>query len=359
MRKETTIQCAPGRWTITDAQIAESAIAYSTINSTVHVVKIPEPEQSWEDVKHAGLDFHAPMDDDSFGIWSIRFNNDGRELVAGTSDASIRVADIASGRLVVNVKDAHGDDINAVCFADASGNLLVSGSDDCSLKLWDRRSLGSGKPSGVFLGHCEGITYVSSSNQNSIVSNSKDQTAKIWDYRSMLPANTDVAKVTNNVRRSHFDYRFMPYRSDPRQRHPEDCSIQSLRGHAVLQTLIRVHFLTPNIVYSGSADGKIRYWSTTTGNILHILDCNSFLQAEGPGDIDQDAATALFVRQYLMRAASNRRNQGECVVRDVSVHPFDQTMAASCFSSYPLDPFNEGSTVLFGSSALFGEENSE
>jgi WD repeat-containing protein 23 len=30
---------------------------------------------------------------------------------------------------------AHDDDINAVCFADASTNILISGSDDCLAKV--------------------------------------------------------------------------------------------------------------------------------------------------------------------------------------------------------------------------------
>jgi WD repeat-containing protein 23 len=69
--------------------------------------------------------------------------------------------DIESRRSVLRIR-AHQADVNAVCFADrASSNVLVSGSDDATLKIWDRRSLSGEKPSGVLVGHTEGLTFVS------------------------------------------------------------------------------------------------------------------------------------------------------------------------------------------------------
>lgn len=51
----------------------------------------------------------------------------------------------------------------------------------------DRRSLGtSGKPSGVLIGHVEGITYVAPKGDGRyIISNGKDQTLRLWDLRMM------------------------------------------------------------------------------------------------------------------------------------------------------------------------------
>lgn len=86
--------------------------------------------------------------------------------------------------------EAHDDDINAVCFADsASSNVLVSGSDDFSIKVWDRRSMRGRTPSGVLVGHTEGITFVAPKGDGRyVVSNGKDQTAKLWDLRKMYSA---------------------------------------------------------------------------------------------------------------------------------------------------------------------------
>lgn len=77
--------------------------------------------------------------------------------------------------------------VNAVCFADESStNILVSGSDDGYVKVWDRRSLSGGTPSGVLVGATEGITYTSPKGDGRyIVVNSKDQAARLYDLRKM------------------------------------------------------------------------------------------------------------------------------------------------------------------------------
>ena len=77
--------------------------------------------------------------------------------------------------------------MNAVCFADESStNILVSGSDDGYMKVWDRRSLSSSTPSGVLVGATEGITYTSPKGDGRyFVVNSKDQAARLYDLRKM------------------------------------------------------------------------------------------------------------------------------------------------------------------------------
>jgi WD repeat-containing protein 23 len=122
-------------------------------------------------------------------IWSVRFSADAREIVAGANQGLIFVYDIDSQRPILRL-DAHNDDVNAVCFADtASSNVLVSGSDDGLLKVWDRRSLQGQTPSGVLVGHTEGLTFVAAKGDGRyVVSNGKDQTAKLWDLRMMYSA---------------------------------------------------------------------------------------------------------------------------------------------------------------------------
>lgn len=53
---------------------------------------------------HDGLDFSS--DDDggySFGIFSLKFSTDGRELVAGTSGDSIYVYDLEANKLSLRI----------------------------------------------------------------------------------------------------------------------------------------------------------------------------------------------------------------------------------------------------------------
>lgn len=53
---------------------------------------------------HHGLNFSSDDDDgDEFGIFSIKFSTDGKELVAGTSDSSICVYDIGADKLSLRI----------------------------------------------------------------------------------------------------------------------------------------------------------------------------------------------------------------------------------------------------------------
>lgn len=56
---------------------------------------------------HEGLDFSGHDDDEeddySFGIFSVKFSTDGRELVAASSDDSIYVYDLAANKLNVRI----------------------------------------------------------------------------------------------------------------------------------------------------------------------------------------------------------------------------------------------------------------
>ena len=73
----------------------------------------------------------------------------------------------------------------------------------------DRRSLGSSpKPSGVLIGHTEGITYVSAKGDGRyVISNGKDQALRLWDLR-MMRSNADYERVKHHrYGASNFDYR--------------------------------------------------------------------------------------------------------------------------------------------------------
>lgn len=108
----------------------------------------------------------------SFGIWSIAWSGNGQEVIAGSNDASLYVYDIASSRVVARV-EGHDDDVNSVDYlTEGECQLMVTGSDDTLVKVWDRRLLdsgggrgggggGHGRAVGVFVGHSEGVAHVS------------------------------------------------------------------------------------------------------------------------------------------------------------------------------------------------------
>ncbi|KAF8445715.1 WD40 repeat-like protein [Boletus edulis BED1] len=279
------IQGHPGRWTITDSHLSpdNERMIYSSISPTVYMTNTLDSSTVQTPIHFANQDRRQSRslwgiyDDDSFGIWSCRFSADGNEVIAG-GDGHIFVYDLLADRRTVKIK-AHSDDVNSCCWADtASGNVLISASDDMFLKVWDRRSLGgSRKPSGVLVGHTEGIAFVSAKGDGRyVISNGKDQALRLWDLRKMCGSDDFDSFARLDYRCRDYDYRYGHFPKPRRPAHPKDCSVMTYRGHAVLRTLIRCNFSPAETtggqyIYSGSADGRIHIWSLD-GRIVQVLD---------------------------------------------------------------------------------------
>lgn len=261
-------------------------------------------------------------------IWSIRFSGDGREIVAGTSDRSIYVYDLETSQSILRIQ-GHSDDVNATCYGDKSSpHILYSGSDDTTLKVWDRRSLGDSREAGVFLGHTEGLTYIDSKGDGRhVISNAKDQTMKLWDLRKMI-APDKAERIDPQEYSAAFDYRFTPYDESERRANPHDCSLVTFRGHKVLKTLIRCHFSPPGstdgrYVYSGSHDGSVYIWNldATLKSKINVLAAT-----KNSRPVEDE--------RYVDRWDVTGRGQWSTIVRDVSWHPNAPVIAGKSYALY-------------------------
>lgn len=268
------------RWTITDTSLSPDRrfLVYASMSPIVHIVNVgssaTESHANVTDI-HDGLDFSMCEDGAfSFGIFSVKFSTDGRELVAGTNDDSIYVYDLEANKLTSRFP-AHTSDVNTVTFADETGNLIYSGSDDNMCKVWDRRCFSTkGKAAGVLGGHLEGVTFIDSRGDGRyFISNGKDQTTKLWDIRKMSSTPTSF-----RPRISDWDYRWMDYPPTAKHlRHPYDQSVATYRGHAVLRTLIRCYFSPvystgQRYIYTGSHDNCVYIYDVVTGAQVAKLD---------------------------------------------------------------------------------------
>ncbi|KAK3289064.1 hypothetical protein CYMTET_3488 [Cymbomonas tetramitiformis] len=265
------------QWTITDTDLSPDQrwCIYSSITPWVHLVDVSSDTGVKSIANVTDIHETLALSNHRLGIWSVEFSSEGREIVAGANDAAVYIYDLQAGKTVLRLP-AHMDDINSVTFADDSPNLILTGSDDHLIKLWDRRCLGTqGAPVGVFPGHTEGLTHVSSKGDGRYcISNSKDQTIKLWDVRKIM-ANDKFASLPPQKRQfQHWDYRWHKYPGRKlRIEHPHDVSLMTYRGHHVLQTLIRCYFspahtTAQRYIYSGSQDGGIYVWDVLTGKLL-------------------------------------------------------------------------------------------
>jgi DDB1- and CUL4-associated factor 11 len=316
-----TVSYPFGQWTLTDANLSPDNkwLAYTSLQSNVCLAPT-DPNDTGDpytlDLGDMGIQHNTYRG--AFPIFSIRFSGDGRNLVAGTGTSSIVVYDIERRQTLHHVP-GHQDDVNAVCFADKlSPHVLYSGSDDCTIKVWDTRSLGDGREAGAFVGHIEGLTYIDSKGDGRyILSNGKDQSMKLWDLRmAMSTARFEELDPMRAIRGHNYEYRWEDYDNSQWFRHPNDNSLVTFRGHKVQRTLIRCHFSPPGstnsrYVYSGSYDGHVYVWNLDATlaakiNVKAVTE-NVRLGARPPR------------RRYRVH---HWGNEGwETLVRDVGWHP--------------------------------------
>ncbi|KAM0948566.1 putative transcription factor WD40-like family [Dioscorea sansibarensis] len=263
------------QWTITDTSLSpdQRFLVYSSMSPVLHIVNVgtatTESHANINEI-HENLVLSAD-DDDPFGIFSVKFSTDGRELVSGSSDNSIYMYDLEANQVTTRIL-SHASDVNTVTFADETCQLMYSGSNDSLCKVWDRRCLSAtaiSKPVGVLLGHLQGITFIDSRKDGRyFISNSKDQTIKLWDIRKMYSSgNWPVTKLWFDVG----DYQLMESPFEARNlRHPKDMSLATYQGHSVSRTLIRCYF-SPEFstgqkyIYTGSNDKCVHIFDIVTG----------------------------------------------------------------------------------------------
>ncbi|KAL1991303.1 hypothetical protein VTN49DRAFT_5295 [Thermomyces lanuginosus] len=330
-----------GQWTITDATLSPDNryLAFSSMHHEAALAPT-DPNDSSEPIL---LDFGNSSQPRTlllsrhFGIFSLRFSGDGREVVAGTSDRSVIVYDLERRQSVLRLQN-HEDDVNAVCFGDKSSpHILYSGSDDTTIRVWDRRSMSDRREAGAFVGHTEGVTYVDSKGDGRyVLSNGKDQSMKLWDLRKMM-STADFDKADIHSYTTGFDYRFMSYLEEDYTRHPQDCSVVTFRGHRVLKTLIRCHFSPPGstnsrYVYTGSSDGKV-YVYNLDGTKAAVIDVQKSTRNTRPRQED-----------YGFSNMTGEGLEWKTCVRDASWHPYAPVLAATSWDGWGM---STGTTTLF------------
>eukprot|EP00741_Cyanophora_paradoxa_P010609 tig00020537_g10253.t1 len=247
-----TIACLDVGWSIIDIDFSPDGgnLIYSSWSRCVHRFRTRD-----RSTEQQALDF-APPPLLHFCLFSVKHSLDGKEIVGGANDASLYVYDLGRGQRTLRLTAAH-DDVNAVCFGDASGNLLISGGDDRKINVWDRRALGDGKPCGSLGGHKGGITSLDSKFDGyTVLSNGKDHTLRLWDLRGLSDGSGAAASEGSSGSR--------------RGEGGRGANTATLRGHTVRDTLVRAYFSPAastgrRYVYTGSSCGSVFVFDGVSG----------------------------------------------------------------------------------------------
>ncbi|KAI9265600.1 WD40-repeat-containing domain protein [Sporodiniella umbellata] len=173
---------------------------------------------------HVGSD----LGEHNGGIYCLQFNES--ILVTGSRDRCLKVWDLRSGALQRTLEGHQG----SVLCLQFDARFLISGSSDAALMVWD---LATGEPIRTLRGHEESVLNVKFKD-DVLVSCSKDRTVRIWHLAD------DGRAVLRHI----------------------------LRGHRAAVNAVQ---FKGNRVVSASGDRAIKIWDKNTGECLRTLDSHS------------------------------------------------------------------------------------
>ncbi|HEX8845579.1 MAG TPA: AAA-like domain-containing protein [Pyrinomonadaceae bacterium] len=185
-----------------------NAIAFSPDGKMLASVSSDQTAKLWDVASRLE---QKTLQSHTLDIESVAFSSDGKTLATGSWDATAKLWDVATGRELATLREptdqateggrtamkkvtegtyeeqikAHPKAIRAVAFSPDTSEraLLVTGSNDSTIKIWDITDPAKG---GVLLEtlewHTKPITYVTFSPDGSrLATASDDMTVKLWD----------------------------------------------------------------------------------------------------------------------------------------------------------------------------------
>jgi len=112
-------------------------------------------------------------------VRSVAYSPDGRHIISGSFDRTIRIWDADTGAAVSRPLEGHTDSVWSVA-SSPDGRQIISGSSDRTIRIWDAETgATAGKPPGGHTYSVQSVAY--SSDGKHIVSGSYDNTASVLD----------------------------------------------------------------------------------------------------------------------------------------------------------------------------------
>nr|MCR4953091.1 caspase family protein [Treponema sp.] len=210
-------------------------------------------------------------------VYALDYSPDGKHLVAGYNNGSVRIWDITTGKMERDLQ-GHTGVVWSVAYS-PDGKMVISGSADNTIKCWDADT---GKlirtlPKKGDTGHSAIVSYVTFNPSGTyIASGSSDKSVKFWDAstgqllqtlsntHSKTVAAISYSKTGRYVATASWDNTTKIYHA------MGGIERNLLTGHK--EAVFAVQFSPDeNYIATGSADKTVRIYEVETGNFLRSI----------------------------------------------------------------------------------------
>lgn len=252
---------------VSSVVLATSLGSYYYVNSPDHAIvqDITPIEQSPKFELTKTLSGHLDS------VWSVALSSNGQILVSGSEDKTIKVWDFPRRKLLYTL-NRHTDTVRSLAIS-GDGKTLASSSGDKTIALWN---LQTGKLIRTLTGHTSTVWSVAISNDGkTLVSGSQDDTIKVWNLhtgqlRRILYGHSGQVF---SVALSPDEKTFATAGSD------RTIKVWDLQTGVLLRTLKGHSDSVRFVVFSqdgkqlasSSWDKTIKVWQVQTGKLIHTL----------------------------------------------------------------------------------------
>lgn len=204
-------------------------------------------------------------------IRTLVFTPDGRRLITGGEDQTIKVWNADTGQQLLNLTGHTSAIKTLVVKSDSS--TLVSGSDDQTVKIWN---LGIGQLLNTLQGHTSYLNAVVYSPDGQwLASASADQTIKLWNLQTGQLVRTlqGHTSYVNGIVFSPDGKTLASASADQTLKLWDVATGQELRTFRGHTSYVNAVVFSPDgqQIISASADQTIKVWDVNTGEVLKTL----------------------------------------------------------------------------------------
>lgn len=112
-------------------------------------------------------------------IWSLAFRPDGKELLSGSADSTVKIWNMDNGELIKTLTN-HKNSVYGLAY-NSKGNKFATASYDGVARIWDDKTK---EKIVTFKEHMLGIDDILLTADGRVITCSQDRTIKIWDSKT-------------------------------------------------------------------------------------------------------------------------------------------------------------------------------